>query len=94
MVSNLGIEAEVLKMLGDDRGLEFTVTETLAGGFVVIELLEELGETPLNEGLTGDLRVVLGEPAAPFASMMLDKVARRPRIGSAYTSYWKVFLYF
>ncbi|GKT42818.1 uncharacterized protein ColSpa_03000 [Colletotrichum spaethianum] len=68
VVGNLGVEAEVLKVLGDDSGLELTVTETLARRLVVVELLDELGETPLNHGLAGDLGVVLGEVATPFAA--------------------------
>jgi hypothetical protein len=30
MVGDFGIQAEIFKVLGDDRRLEFTVSETLA----------------------------------------------------------------
>lgn len=67
VVGDFGVQAEVLKVLGDDRGLELTVPETLAGGLVVVEFLDELVEAELDEGLARDLGVVLGEEVSPFS---------------------------
>lgn len=68
VVGDFGVQAEVVKVLGDDRGLELTVAETFAGGFVVVEFLDELVEAELDEGLARDLGVVFGEEVSPFTA--------------------------
>jgi hypothetical protein len=68
VVGDVGVEAEILKVLGDDRGLQLAVAETLAGSLVVVEFLDELGEAKAEEGLARDERVELGEGVAPFAA--------------------------
>jgi hypothetical protein len=60
VVGDLWVEAQVLKVLGNDRWLQLAVPEAFAGGFVVVELLDEFGEAEVEEGLARDLRVVLG----------------------------------
>lgn len=55
VIGNLGIKTEVFKVLGDDSGLEFTITKTLARSLVIVEFLDKLGEAPFIEGLTRDL---------------------------------------
>jgi hypothetical protein len=93
VVGNLGVQAKIVKVLRDDGRLELTVTETLAGRLVIVKLLDELAEALLDEVLSGQVRVVLGQQATPFArkgqSLIQDGVSK-----SAYTSYWKVFLSF
>jgi len=66
VVGNLGVKTEILEVLGDDSGLELTVTETLARSFVIVELLDKLVKAELDKSLTGDLSVVLGKHVAPF----------------------------
>jgi hypothetical protein len=70
VVGDVGVQTQVLEVLRDDLGLQLAVAETFAGGFVVVEFLDELVETKLEEGLARDLGVVLGEEAAPFAKRM------------------------
>lgn len=66
MVGDVRVETQVLEVLGDDGGLQLAVAETLAGRLVVVELLDELVEAELEEGLAGDVGVVLGEEPTPF----------------------------
>jgi len=61
VVRNVRIEAEVLKVLGDDGRLEVAIAQTLARSFMVVELLDELGEAEVYEGFARDLRIVLGK---------------------------------
>lgn len=51
VVGNLGIETEILEVLGDDGRLEFTVAETFTRGFMVVEFLDKLGEAQFEECL-------------------------------------------
>lgn len=67
VVGDFGVETEVLKVLGDDLGGQLTETKTLTGSLVIVEFLDELAETTVDEGLAGDLSVVLGEHVSPFA---------------------------
>ena len=60
VVGDFGIEANILKVLGDDFGLEDTVTETFARSFVIVEFLDELREAPFQKCLAGDMAVELG----------------------------------
>lgn len=66
VVGNLGVETKILKVLGDDLGLELTVTKTLTRRLVIIKLLDELVKAQLNQGLARDLGVVLGQKITPF----------------------------
>jgi hypothetical protein len=47
VVGNFGIETQVVKVLGDDGRLQFTITETFARCLVVVEFLKQLVKTPL-----------------------------------------------
>ena len=72
VVGNFRVQTEIFKVLGNDGGLELTVTETFAGGFVIIEFLDQLDETEFNEGFTRNLVVVLGQQSAPFAAKLIS----------------------
>jgi len=67
VVGDLRVEAEVIKVLADDRRLQLTVAETLTRRLVVVKLLYELVEAELDKSLARDLVVVLGQEVAPFA---------------------------
>ncbi len=66
VIGNLGIQAQILKVLADHGRLQLTIAETLAGSLVVVEFLDKLVKAELEERLARDLGVVLGEEAAPF----------------------------
>jgi hypothetical protein len=66
MVCNLRVEADVLKVLRDDLWFEDAVAEAFTRGFVIVELLDELGEAPFEKSLARDLRVVFREKTDPF----------------------------
>lgn len=66
VVGDFGIQAEVEEVLGNDLGLQDTVAETLAGGLVVVKLLDKLGVAEIDQGLATHHAVVLGEPTDPF----------------------------
>lgn len=44
VVCDLRVETKVLKVLGNDGGLQFTIAKTFARGLVVIEFLNKLVE--------------------------------------------------
>lgn len=71
VVGNLGVKTEILEVLGDDGGLELTVTQTFTRGLVVVEFLDQLAEAELEKGLARNLAVVLGQQATPFAVFLL-----------------------
>jgi hypothetical protein len=71
VVGDIRVEAEILKMLGDDRGLEVTIAQTFTRSLVIVKFLNELGESEVYEGFAGDLRVELGKEAAPFSADLL-----------------------
>jgi hypothetical protein len=58
-------------VLGDDLGGELTETETLTRSLVIVEFLDKLGETAVDEGLAGDLGVILGKHELPFTRLLL-----------------------
>jgi hypothetical protein len=66
VVGDLGVESEILKMLGDDLGLKLTVTETLSRSLVIVEFLDELVESKLGKSLTRDHGVVLRQETTPL----------------------------
>ena len=66
VVRDVRVEAQVGEMLRDDFGLQVAETEALARGLVVVELLHELAEAEVEEGLARDLGVVLGQEAEPL----------------------------
>lgn len=95
MVGDLGVQAKILKVLGDDLGLELTVTETLTGRLVIVKLLQELVKAPLGQSLARDLGVVLGQSEAPFPGNISQYNSKtRQVLKNAYTSYWKDFFHF
>ena len=70
VVGDFRVKADVFKVLGDDFRLQDAEAETLAGGLVVVKLLDELLEAPFEQRLARDLAVEFGEQAEPFASMI------------------------
>lgn len=71
VVCDFGVETQVFEVLGDDFGGELAEAEAFAGGFVVVEFLDELAEAAVDEGFAGDLGVVLGEHELPFTGSLL-----------------------
>jgi hypothetical protein len=59
VIGDLGVEAEVFEVLGDDGRLQLAIAEAFAGCFVVVELLDELVEAELKEGFARYLTIVL-----------------------------------
>ena len=71
VVGDLRVEADVFEVLRNDFGRELAEAEALAGGFVVVELLDELGEAEVEEGFARYLGVVLGEEVDPLSGEAL-----------------------
>ena len=67
VVGDFRVEADVFEVLGDDFGRELAEAEPFAGRFVVVELLDELGEAKVEECFARYLRVVLGEEIDPLS---------------------------
>jgi len=66
VVGNFGVETDIFEMLADDLGLELAETKALTGSLMIIELLDQLLETALEERLSGDHGVVLWQPTNPL----------------------------
>jgi hypothetical protein len=66
VIGDLGVESEILEVLGDDLGLKLTVTETLSGSLVIVKFLDEFVESKLGKSLTRDHGVVLGQETSPL----------------------------
>ena len=71
VVGDVRVEANVFEVLGDDLGGELAEAEPFTGGFVVVELLDELGEAEVEEGFARHLGVVLGEEVDPLSGKEL-----------------------
>jgi len=97
VVRDVGVETDVFEVFGDDFGREFAEAEAFAGGFVVVEFLDEFVEAEVHEGFAGDLGVVFWKHVDPFsgrgsANGLYNLRAKKNKTGGrrlvgAYTSY-------
>lgn len=66
MLSDIRIQADILKVLANDVGLELTETKTLSSGFLVVKLLNQLRKALLQKGLAGDSSVPARKEVLPL----------------------------